>query len=155
MARPRKPIDELKLSGAFKKDPQRLTARLNAPQASGELGDPPEYLKPLEKSIWKELSERIPEGVAGESDRFAVEMMCRYLAVVRKHGIAGKRGLPRGEQSLLLQYMGKYGLTAADRQRLTIVKKPDEDDNFFAQLERERREQEEREQQNRDRRKLN
>lgn len=137
MARPRKPIDQLKLTGAFKKDPQRLAARLNAPQATGEIGDPPEYLKPLEQEIWRELRDQIPEGVAGISDRPAIEMMCRYLAIVRKYGITGKKGLPRGEQSLLLQYLAKYGLTAADRQRLTIVKKPDRP-NPFLELDRER-----------------
>ncbi len=134
MARPRKSIDQLKLNGAFRKDPQRLMARLGAPQASGELGEPPEYLKPLEKQIWFELRGQIPEGVAGASDRHAIEMMCRYLAMVRKYGITGKKGLPRGEQSLLLQYLGKYGLTAADRQRLTIIKKEDPADSPYAEF---------------------
>ena len=103
-------------------------------EAAPDLGDPPEYLKPLEQAIWSELRQQIPGGVAGVSDRYAVEMICRYLAVVRKYGIGGKKGLPRGEQSLLLQYLAKYGLTAADRQRLTIVKPQDGKENIYAEF---------------------
>jgi hypothetical protein len=131
--RPRKPIEELKLSGAFKKDPQRLAERLKSPQAIGDLGPAPEYLTVLQKQIWRELCDGMPPGVAGRGDRHAIEIMCRHLATVRKHGLGGKRGLPRGEQSILLQLFGQYGLMAAARQRLTI-KEPEGEDSEFTEF---------------------
>lgn len=133
--RPRKPHSELELSGAFKKDPQRLTQRLNAPQAEGKVGAPPNHLNPLQKEIWREVVAALPRGVAGKSDRMSIEMICRYWATVRKHGLGGRLGLSPRDVSLLLQLFGKYGLTAADRQRLTIKDDPDPDEvNDFSEF---------------------
>src|SRR5688500_1943592 len=44
MPRPRNPTGVLQLSGAFRKDPQRLAARAHEPQFMKGLGEPPDWL---------------------------------------------------------------------------------------------------------------
>lgn len=132
--RPRKSLMELALKGAFKKDPHRLTRRLAMPAAEGEVGDPPASLSRAEKNIWRELVEITPKGVLGKSDRLALEGLSRIVAQMRKYGIGGKAGISKGEQSTMLQLMGKLGLTPTDRQRLTIIREEEQDDSPYAEF---------------------
>lgn len=129
--RPRKPVSELELNGAFRKNPQRYTKLVNAPQAQGDLGDPLVYLKPREKSIWYELKQQLPPGVAGVSDRRMFALLCQLLAKSER-GIGTKTGLSKGEGSLLMQVASKFGITPADRERLRIAPPPGK--NEFAEF---------------------
>jgi hypothetical protein len=87
MARPRTPTEVLELRGAFVEHPERKAERENEPEPTGELGEAPPCLTPFQKTLWNELSQLIPPGVAKNSDRRIFELTVRLMAKVRR-GVA-------------------------------------------------------------------
>src|ERR1017187_10224466 len=123
MARPRKPTAELERKGAFKHDPQRRTARANEPIPTGELGDPPYHLRIAEKRVWSELAALAPPGVMKNSDRLLLEITCGLMAKLRDRNPM-RGGLKAAELSLLIQCLGRMGLTPSDRSKIGIPEQP-------------------------------
>src|SRR5215471_1512206 len=113
MGRRRLPTAILEARGSFLHDPQRRRARANEPKPSGPLGDPPTHLKADQKALWHELAGLLPRGVAGNSDRIVMELLCVLMAKFRR----GK-AIP-GEQKQIESLLGRFGMTAADRSRVT------------------------------------
>jgi hypothetical protein len=112
MSRPRIPTSTLANRGSFIHNPDRLEARANEPTPTGELGEPPASLTHLQKSIWLELAALIPPGVAGNCDRWIVEIAVKLMSKVR-------RGVAKGvEVSQLLACLSRMGMTPADRSRV-------------------------------------
>jgi hypothetical protein len=112
--RPRRPTAVLRARGSFERHPERLRARSGEPKCIGSLGTPPTRLDSQEQELWMEIRELIPPGVAGQSDRFAFEELIVLYAKVRN----GSAML--AEKKLLLQYLGKFGLTPSDRPKINI-----------------------------------
>jgi phage terminase small subunit len=114
MGRPRKPTRLLELEGSFQTHPERRRARAMEPKVIGDLGAPPACLDEEEKAFWWELSPTFPDGLAGKSDRFAFEDLV-VLAVKARRGTA-----LLSERRLLAVYLSKFGLTPADRNKVSI-----------------------------------
>lgn len=125
MARPRKPTAVLKLTGAFKKDPQRK--RLHEPKPTGSLGDPPADFDDYLKALWRDLVRMVPAGVLTNADRWLVELACRTMRDVKKGTALAS------ERNLLLSCLSRMGLTPADRSKIAVPKEKEELDEL-AQL---------------------
>jgi hypothetical protein len=125
MGRPRKPTQELELSGAFEKDPQRKRARAHEPKSEGPIGPPPSHwdvpagaLRCQEferlRVIWDELVNVAPPGVLDKSDRVHLEIICGLLDKYRRNLLkdAGVKTLDK--------MLGEVALNAAARSRFTV-----------------------------------
>ena len=82
---------------------------------SSEIGDAPEYMSIEEKNTWAEIVERIPPGIAGDSDRITMEILTRLLVKFREGSISGV------ELTLLLRTIQKFGLSPLDRDSVTVI----------------------------------
>lgn len=112
MGRPRTPTNVLALKGAFKKDPQRIRVD---PDSQGPIGNAPARLTDGQKQIWREIKASAPVGVLTKADRFAVEELC-ILVDERRTKPAD---MTDGRRALLRQYLGQFGMTPADRAKIS------------------------------------
>lgn len=110
MARPRKPTEVLKLSGAFRKDPQR--SRPVGPKSARPLGFPPKYFSETEAEIWVEIESNAAAGVLTGADRYVVELMARLVARFRSVWLTG------AEMSQLTWCCSHLGMTPVDRSKV-------------------------------------
>ncbi|MDW9467233.1 terminase [Sinorhizobium meliloti] len=121
MARPRKPTAALELKGAFKKDPQRKTARKNEPRPNGPVGAAPEHFDADERRLWDEF--------AGygfwltDADRLMLEIAVKLMALFRKNALDG------GGISKLIGALAKLGFSPTDRSKVQApgAKEPEAD----------------------------
>jgi hypothetical protein len=114
MSRPRKPTAILEASGAFIKDPQRR--RPYEPRATTPLGSPPERLEAREQEIWYEIAAQLAKGVGTGADRPAFEVLVCLMAMFRHE--RGK--MNTALVSVLISLLGKFGLTPADRSKISV-----------------------------------
>jgi hypothetical protein len=121
MARPRTPTNVLELRGALKKNPQRKRKAEPKPLAGiGAFSEGPSDLA----SIWDEIVAQTVPGVLTISDRIALEMVCRLMAEIRKK----PEELSVGKVTALCNLLGRFGLTPADRSKVTLPdEKPDDE----------------------------
>ena len=120
MAKPRTPTNVLELRGAFKKDPKRGAARVDEPEATDDIGDPPEWFSPEADACWREIVALAHAGTLSQADRLVVEHGSQLLAKLR------------GEDwevhpTLLVRweaFLGKLGMTPADRSKVSAKKAP-------------------------------
>jgi hypothetical protein len=152
MPQPRKPTKVLEASGAFKKNPQRK--RPNEPIVREPLGSPPDTLTAEERKAWMEFAEQSPTGVLTQADRQAVEsasvLMAKFRASYQAvalvetivpdmlddglteetadqliRAIKGlKSSFTAADYSQLRQFFAAFGMTPADRSRLSIPNEP-------------------------------
>ena len=115
MAVRRKSLQQLEMSGAMKKNPQRFRAPNHTQTSMEGVGKPPRWLKPEVKRAWKDLVAAIPPGTACISDRIALELASTMLAKHRQ-GLWGKAS----EVTCLTGLLAKFGLTPIDRERLGL-----------------------------------
>jgi phage terminase small subunit len=130
----------LEQNGSFDHDPQRRAAREGEPAPSGPLGDPPVTFTKAQRKAWLELILQAPENVLTISDRVMVELYCTLVARMRggdpdpeREGkIKPPENLKAAEANLLLNLLGRMGLTPADRSRVHApsTKKEAADDTF-------------------------
>jgi len=121
MARPRTPTNVLELRGAYKKNPQKKRKTEPKPLAGvGKFTEGPTSLT----EIWDEVVSQTVPGVMTISDRLALEMVCRLTAEIRLN----PDEISVGKVSALCGMLGRFGLTPADRSKVTIpdVEKNDE-----------------------------
>jgi len=113
----RKPTAILERSGAFAKNPQRKRARANEP-IPRPFGNCPAHLSSTDKKIWAELFAKLQPGVAGDSDEMAFEVLVCLVGNFRHRE---KLQLPQviGEVSQMNLLFSKFGMTPADRSRVT------------------------------------
>jgi len=114
MARPRKPTNVLKLSGAFEKNPYRGVIRANEPQNLDELGEPPDRLSEQQLKAWNEIIENSPYGVLTKGDRHTVELTSVLLAEFWEVG-AGMMGT---HLNMLNTLLAKMGMNPSDRSKV-------------------------------------
>lgn len=134
MGRPRKSIEELQQSGAFRKDPQRLQKRLEVPAPPSGIGDPPDILKPPEKAVWIEVVGISAPGLLKSSDRLALIDLCRLWARYLKYGeniTGGKsRGVNSRQMSRLNKLFSQFGMTPLDRGKIHVPHSPNKHNAF-------------------------
>ena len=121
MPKPRLSYEQAKARGSEQVNAGRFASRKDAPATTGTIGDPPRHLTTPEKKVWKELTAVIPAGVAGESDRIAVEIASRLLYQFRSN----PTGMQTSRLNALMDVMSRLGLDPQARTRLHVEQKPD------------------------------
>jgi phage terminase small subunit len=99
--------------GAYEKHPERRP--VNEPQAGG-VGPAPEWLEDDERAIWDETVSNCAAGVFQSGDRAVLTYFCRLEAESRRDWSkfsARKLGV-------LLSIAGRFGMTPADRARVSV-----------------------------------
>jgi hypothetical protein len=121
MARPRKPTAALELKGAFKKDPQRASARKGEPKPDAAVGDPPEKLSEDERGLWVELA-GYGFWLTG-ADRLMLEIAVKLMVSFRAGTLDG------GGISKLIAALAKLGFSPTDRSKVQApgAKEPEAD----------------------------
>lgn len=115
MPRPRKPVETLKLSGAFEKNPKRTRARHPGEIKSDKaLGEPPDYFADDEATVWAEIQTIVPSDVLTSADRFVVELLSRLVAKFRRDWLTG------AEMSQMTWCCSHLGMTPTDRSKITV-----------------------------------
>ncbi len=125
MARPRKPVKVLELTGSFKKNPGR---RRSEPEPRGPLGDPPAYFSEELAAVWTELAAVVPAGILTAADAPLLEITSRLL-----HEFRTNPDFKVGRLSCLTGCLAKLGMNPADRARVMPPagkKEPTPWDNF-------------------------
>ena len=115
MARPRKPTKLHVIQGSL--HTTRHRDRAGEPEVVEPLGPPPDSWPPKGKSLWGELEEMVPAGVATKADRIAFELLTRLVAEMRSD--PGK--LTPALASQIRTCCAVFGMTPADRSRVTAV----------------------------------
>ena len=137
--RPRKPTNVLQLSGAFRKDPQRLAARANEPQPDGPIGEAPAYMNEDEARVWGEIIAECPTGVLTNADRgiLAVTVSMRLHAEQGEPFVVD--GVPTSVRifdtkkiALLMRCYTELGMTPASRSKVSAKTTKVEEINEFA-----------------------
>lgn len=129
MARPRKPTQLHIVSGAAKKDPQRMKAREAEPvEIDGDLKEaaPPVHLDAELKRLWKELQRHLHPRVSGGQDAIAFEALVRLVKVLRSGEMVA------AEYARLQAYLGEFGMTPASRSKVAQGKAPEQKRGFAA-----------------------
>ena len=121
MARPRKPTAVLTLVGALKKNPQRK--RKNEPKPTAGIGKFTEGSTDISE-IWNEVVSQVASGVLTISDRLALELVCRLIAEIRLK----PDEISVGKVTALCNLLGRFGLTPADRSKVTVPEEEKEDE---------------------------
>jgi phage terminase small subunit len=110
------PTEILDARGSFLKHPERR--RPNEPQETRLLGNAPRCLTAEQKKLWGEISHNLPPGVGKVSDRHAFEMLVRLMAKERADSINNN------ERGQLIKLLGSFGMTPADRSKISIDSTP-------------------------------
>jgi len=116
MARNKTPTTVLETRGAGKKHPERMREREGEPQPAGAIGRPPDSLNETERAIWSEVASTLPEGVLGDTDRIAMERLCRLICQARYD----PDNFTSAREKDLISYLGRFGMTPSDRAKITI-----------------------------------
>ena len=126
MPRPRKSTKLHVVQGTLRTTRHR--DRENEPEVTEPLGGPPEGWPSKAKNIWAELADQVPPDVATKADRVAFELLCRLVARLRE----GPKSLTPALASQVRTCAAVFGMTPADRSRVTATRLPEE--NPFASL---------------------
>lgn len=113
MARPRKPTEQLKLSGAFTHNPARAQERMQEPRDERPLGQPAETMRPDQRLAWLEIDRLAPW--LSYSDRIAVEIAASLLARFRLDAST----MEPAYYTRLETMLGRLGLTPSDRSKVS------------------------------------
>jgi phage terminase small subunit len=128
MARNRTPSNILELNGAFKKNPQR---RREEPNVDSELGPPPDHFDDARCAAWAEVVGMAPEGVLTKSDRLAIEMLSDLLVRYRASMAPAGDKFTSADRRDLLAILARFGMTAADRSRVSSPTEKEETGDMF------------------------
>ena len=133
MARPRKPTAQLKLVGAFEKDPQRK--RDSEPVCTEPVGPAPARLTEYQVEAWNYLVDSAVDGVLTRMDRAYLELVSIALSnvwywneVMATENKDGETVAARPMVISTLQtvgfMLGKLGMTPSDRSQVVVPKDP-------------------------------
>ena len=141
MARPRKPLNLLKATGAYR--PDRHADRGNAPQADGQ-PEMPQWLDEEARSCWQTtVPQLVAMGVASNVDSLALAGMCRWYSVWRKADARLQQGKGDSYKLTIEAATGwknysavaaKFGLTPGDREKLSVPEPGDAASDEFSKL---------------------
>ena len=121
MARPRKPTNLLKFSGAFRKNPKREREREGEPIPTGPLGEAPAHFSPQQVAVWQELESQAAPGVLTISDRGAFELLASLVCAYRiKSQLVGASFSDTKLAGMISQLYQQFGMTASSRARVKV-----------------------------------
>lgn len=129
MARISQPLEQAKLKGADKKNPQRY--RGESVKSAIPMGEqPPEHLGKKAKECWFQLRSLAIDGVLTDADSIELEIGAVLLAEfrIRPH----KMSVARIAQ--LRSVLAKFGMNPFDRQRIQKDGGKEKSTNPFADL---------------------
>lgn len=115
MGRPALPKNVHFLKGTDKKNPARMKAREGEPENVNPLGKPPKELSAEERKYWRVIEKESIEGVLGQADRVAVSLAAMLMAVAYS-----KEGATAGQMAQLIKLLGQFGMTPADRSKISV-----------------------------------
>lgn len=118
MARPQKPTLVKDITGAHKKNPKRKPKSEVRPRAG--IGPAPVSPSSEFAAVWDEIVGMICPGVAGNSDRLALEILAHLVCEFRR-APTEMTGMKLARIEAL---MARFGLTPVDRQK---IKAPEDD----------------------------
>lgn len=124
MPRHTQPREVAELKGATAKDPQRY--RGEVPKLDLPVGNAPEHLSAEAAACWFELQTYSIPGVMTAADRLSLEMTSELLAGFRED----PKAFPANKIGQLVSLLGRFGMTPCDRQKLSIEKPKEKDDDF-------------------------
>lgn len=137
--RPRTPTKVLDARGAFKNHPGRAKERENEPVDLPPLGVCPASFNDSEKIAWADIVKSDVAGVLTAQDYLSVEIAAQLLAQTRetqivKNDVTGERyalpGLSDARHSQLIGLLGKFGMTPAERSKVSAPKKKQKTNPF-------------------------
>jgi phage terminase small subunit len=117
MGAPKKPMALRVIAGTDKKNKHRNNN--DEPVPTCGIGPAPKHLNPKQRAIWDEIVGMSCPGVLGESDRIALEMLCRLVHDMRDYSNL----FNAARYTQLSGMLGRFGMTPSDRTRI-VVKKP-------------------------------
>lgn len=124
MARHAQPREIAELKGATSKDPQRY--RGEVPKSEQPLGGAPSHMSGGGQACWFELSSYSIPGVLTVADRISLELASELLAQFRTDPLE----YPTTKLAQLVGLLARFGMTPSDRQKLSIDKPKQDDDEF-------------------------
>lgn len=124
MARHAQPREIAELTGATAKNPQRYKG--DPVKSELPLGEAPKHMSGKGQECWFEISTYSIPGVLTVADRISLELASELLAQFRINPIE----FPTTKISQLVGLLARFGMTPADRQKLSIDKPKAEDDDF-------------------------
>lgn len=113
MSRTRQPTELHVVKGTYRKNPQRKPK--DEPQPAGPIGEPDADPSTDWRECWHEITNNACASVLGSSDRIAVEIAARLLAEMRED----MSSMPAARLRLLDSLLAKFGMTPADRSKVT------------------------------------
>jgi phage terminase small subunit len=134
MSRPRKPTELKRMQGTLRKSRQNP----NEPTPIRGRPDPPDSLTPEARAVWPGLCDILDGiGVLTRADVFALHGLAEaYADMVEARQLCqdGQRGHGRYSDAdrRFLAYLRVFGLTPADRSKVSVVTEPKR--NKFADL---------------------
>jgi len=115
MARPRKSIAELQLTGTYQAHPGRYKAiSASKPIIKLPIGKAPTHLQTTERAIWAEVVRNAPEGLLGRPDRIVLEVATRLIAKIRTGEFKAS------DVGHTVRILAKLGMDPASRQKLNL-----------------------------------
>ena len=129
--RPRKASNVLELTGRFKTNPDRRTARENEPTPSIAINDtPPNWMTKAQRACYRELVRGCHADVLSSADGTWVEITACLLSEYRED----PRSIKPQKLSRLMTCLGQLGMSPADRSRASKIKR--ENKNRFAKFDK-------------------
>ena len=116
MARNRTPSNILKLTGAYKKNPQRK--RGEEPEGATFKKTAPTKMEPALKKIWRELIRDIAPGVLQQGDRILLEQTTILIGRMRENSDE----FTASQHQTLISCLARLGMTPADRSKVVVPK---------------------------------
>lgn len=101
--------------GSYKNHPERRNE--NEMQPLGGIGPAPDHAGAYAET-WDEIVKAMPPGVLGNTDRIAIEMLCKLVVKMRfdfEH-------MNAAEMTRLETLLARFGMTPADRTKITVPK---------------------------------
>jgi phage terminase small subunit len=109
-----KPSAVKELSGAYKKNPNRENK--SEPKPKNGIGPASKFMPETMQLIWDEVVSQVCIGVLGDSDRFALEALCRLIHDMRYDWDE----FNGSKQSNMIKLLGQFGMTPVERQKLHV-----------------------------------
>lgn len=118
MPTPRKPTALREIQGTAHQNKHRQNGDQPIPEQP--LAGPPTHLTERQQQIWLELRGIMYQGVLGQADAIAMELLCRMVEEMR-HNFDSMNAAKLTQLSTLL---GRFGMTPSDRTKVVVPRRP-------------------------------
>ena len=109
-----KPTALHKLTGAYKKDPQRTRNNEASPRLG--IGKAAENPSVIFSDVWDEVVDNVCPGVLGNCDRIHLEIVCRLICQFR----SDPEEISSAKIGMIEKMLGKLGMNPIDRIKITV-----------------------------------